>query len=69
MLSSVRGSMTGSEDGAQLQLADELKATSREVRRNILKEAGITPEISAGSGLAMKADLALPWRKLRHLRR
>ncbi len=69
MLSGVRESVAGSEVGAQLQLVDELKATSRDVRQSSLKEAGITPEIAFGDGLAMKADLALPWRKLRHLRR
>ncbi len=54
---SVRVWQLGSEEGAQLQLVDELKATSRDVRQRILKEAGITPEIVFGDGLAMKADL------------
>ena len=48
---------------------DELKATEAQVRGEILKSAGITPEISAGEGLAMKAELALPWKKLRLMRR
>ncbi len=68
-LPAVRESVTGSEEGAQLQMVDELKCTNRVVRQKILREAGITPEIQLGDGLAMKASLALPWRKLRHLRR
>ena len=68
-LSDYREILSGGEKGAQKQLTDELKITDAEVRKNILKEAGITPEISAGEGLAMKADLALPWHKLRYLRR
>ena len=48
---------------------DELVAMDSTLRQNILKEAGITPEISAGEGLAMKAELALPWERLRVLRR
>ncbi len=68
-LAAVRKNLSGSEVGAQQQLVDELKPTNRKVREEIIKEAGITPEIPYGEGLAMKADLALPWRKLRHLRR
>ena len=45
---------------------DELKATAAQVRGEILKSVGITPEISAGEGLAMTAELALPWKKLRY---
>ena len=55
--------------GARRQLVDELVGVDTAIRQSILKEAGITPEISAGEGLAMKAELALPWERLRVLRR
>lgn len=69
MLAGVRDSQSGSEEGARQQLVDELRATSRKVRKQFLKEAGITPKIQYREGLATKADLVLPWRKLCHLRR
>ena len=65
----MRTAVSGSKSGARRQLADELKHTSREERQSLLKLANITPEIPAGEGLAMKAELAIPWNKLRHLRR
>ena len=68
-MAGVREGLSGGKQGAHRQLVDELNATDYEERQKILKEAGITPEISPGEGLAMKAELALPWRKLQHLRR
>ena len=68
-LADVRDSLSGGGEGVRRQLVDEMKATDKQVRERILKEAGITPEITAGEGVAMKAELALPWRKLCHLRR
>ncbi len=65
----VRESLSGGKTGAKRHLVDELVATDAAVREGILKEAGITPCISAGEGLAMKAELALPWERLRVLRR
>jgi len=68
-LADVHDSLSGGGEGVRRQLVDEMKATDKQVRERILKEAGITPEITVGEGVAMKAELALPWRKLRHLRR
>ena len=68
-MAGVREGLSGGKQGAHRQLVDELKAADYDERQKILKEAGITPEISPGEGLAMKAELALPWRKLQHLRR
>ena len=56
--------LSGGKIVAHRQLVDELNGTDYEERQKILKEAGITPEISPGEGLAMKAELALPWRNL-----
>jgi len=68
-LADVSNSLSGGGEGVRRQLVDEMKATDKRVRERILKEAGITPEITAREGVAMKAELALLWRKRRHLRR
>ena len=65
----LREGLSGGKQGAHRPLVDELNATDYEERQKILREASIRPEISPGEGLAMKAELALPWRKLQHLRR
>ena len=53
------------------QQADELRRMQREEQDELLRAAGFAPNIGAGrgSGLALKADLSLPWSKLRKLRR
>ena len=61
--------MSKTSEGVQRQMADEVKVAEMAVREKILREAGITPEVPFGEGLALKATLALPWRKLRELRR
>ncbi len=53
----------------EILLQREIGTLSREERQDLLKKAGVTLEIPAGQGLAMKADLALPWNKLRDVRR
>jgi len=68
-MAGVREGLSGGKRDAHRQLVDELNATDYEERQKILKESGITPEISSGEGLAMKAELALPWRKLQYLRK
>ncbi len=43
---------------------------SKEERERLLKDVGAeTVAIPPSEGLAMKADLCLPWRELRELRR
>ena len=51
-------------------MRDELQSSTRAEREELLKAVGLAPgEIKAGEGLAMKAELGIPWSKLRHLRR
>ena len=68
-LSSIRKTMSGGEKGAERQLAHEIEHTNRETRLGILEKAGIRPHIPEGEGLAMRADLSMPWYRLRQLRR
>lgn len=48
-----------------MQLKAELKALTKEEREAVLKEAQLPIEIPPNHVLAMKADLALPWAKMR----
>ena len=63
----IRGSLSMNDTRAQLQA--EVKMLSSEERQDLLKSAGITIDIPPEQGLAMKADLAIPWNKLRIIRR
>ena len=63
----IRGSL--SLNDSQTQLQAELKTFSPEERQDLLKSAGITINIPPEQGLAIKADLAIPWNKLRVIRR
>ena len=56
----------GSEDSHQ-QLSLEVRALSREDRQKLLGEAGVTVTLDATQSLAIKAELALPWYRLRIL--
>lgn len=53
------------------QLSREVKASSREDRQKILEELqdGFTVVIPTSHALAMKADLCIPWSKLREIRK
>ena len=51
------------------QLAEEVRTLSSEERQRLLTDAGFSIDIATNKGLAMKADLALPWNKLRVIRR
>ncbi len=51
------------------QLREEVKHLSKPERQELLRESGFTVDIPPEQGLAMKADLALPWNKLRIIRR
>lgn len=67
----VRAEASGNEDSADIQMAMELKLQSKEKRQKILKEAGfsLTDTPTVAQALAMKADVGIPWSKLRTLRR
>ena len=60
--------VTMSKD-SQAQLQAEVKGLPAEDRMKLLSSAGITLDIPPEKGLAMKADLAIPWNKLRTIRR
>jgi hypothetical protein len=53
------------------QLAGEVKACTLEEREKILEDlqSGIKVSIPTSHALAMKADLGIPWSKLRAIRR
>ena len=61
----------GTDQATATQLAAELQHSSREPRQLALQEAGIfnSSSLSAEGCLAMKAVLAIPWHRLRHVRR
>jgi hypothetical protein len=57
---------------AAQQLADELKALPQEERKELLATgvfSGPSTVLSPENALALKADLAIPWNKLRAMRR
>jgi hypothetical protein len=54
---------------SSVQLQVEVQSLTKDERQQLLRDAGFSVDIPAEVGLALKADLALPWRKLRMLRR
>jgi hypothetical protein len=56
-------------DGDNIQQLSELRRLGRHERQMIVREAGLNLEIPPGEGLAMKAELEIPWNKIRHMRR
>lgn len=50
-------------------MCNELKIIPKEERIALMKEANFTVTIPPDQGLAMKADLNIPWNKLRTMRR
>ena len=50
-------------------LSEEVKHLDKRAKNKLLREAGIKMDIVPEHGLAMKADLSIPWRKLRIIRR
>ena len=56
------------EDSSPI-LKRELLALDKSDRNKLLREVGMTIDIPPEQGLAMKADLAIPWNKLRVIRR
>ena len=66
-LSQLRTSLSGGDTSAQLQ--SEIRALFKEERQEVLKEAHLPIEIPPDHALAMKADLALPWARMRSISR
>ena len=54
---------------SRAQLQAEVKILPDGEKKQLLASAGITLDIPPEKSLAMKADLALPWNKLRTVRR
>jgi len=68
-MSAQREVISGGREGASRQLELEVRALSKEDRQKLLEEAGFGVEMDATQVLAIKADLAIPWYRLRILRR
>ena len=66
-LLTMRSSISGGDTSAQLQA--EIKSLSKEEREAVLREAQLPIHIPPDHALAMKADLALPWAKMRVISR
>ena len=58
----------GGEDSS-LVLHQELQSLTKDERSKLLVDAGLMIDIPREQGLAMKADLPIPWNKLRVIRR
>ena len=52
-----------------VQMGNEIKSVPKEERDILMKEAKFTITIPPEQGLAMKANLNIPWNKLRVMRR
>ena len=63
----VRSIASGGDSTVQLQA--EIKSLTKEERDELLYQAQLPIVIPSDHALAMKADLGLPWNKLRILRR
>ena len=66
-LSQLREVISGGESTVQLQ--SELSSLTKAEREEVLEGAHLPVVIPADSALALKADLALPWAKLRVISR
>ena len=64
-----RTSISGGNEDAQKLLQAEVRAIPTKERQELLSEAGIGVEMNATQALAIKADLAMPWYRIRVLRR
>ena len=68
-LQEAREKISKGGESAAAQMQDELQSSTKAEREELLKAAGLAPgEIEAGAGLAMKAELGIPWSKLRRRR-
>lgn len=62
--------LAGGENGKNIQAALFLKSTGAEQRQAILEEGNISPvEINAKTLVAMKADMGIPWEKMKTISR
>ena len=52
-----------------MQIRDEIRQMTKNEREDLLKEASLPIEIPTHHALAIKADLAISWNKLRIIRR
>lgn len=50
-------------------MREEIRQLTKMERQKLLHDAGFTLDIPPEHGLAMKADLCIPWNKLRVLKR
>ena len=66
-LSELRSHISGGD--TSLQMRSEIRALSKEEREALLQEAGLPIVIPPNHALAMKADLSLPWSKMRVISR
>lgn len=66
-LSQLRDSISGGDGATQMQ--SEIRALTREEREAVLREANLPIVVSPDKALAIKADLALPWAKMRMITR
>lgn len=67
VLESVREMVSGSDSSAQF--AAEVNCLSQSQREELLQQVKLPITIPADHALAIKADLAITWNKLRILRR
>lgn len=67
VLSAVRELTSGGDSTPQL--AAEIRHLSKAEREDLLREVSLPVVIPPSHALAMKADLEIPWNKLRKLRR
>ena len=67
-LANIRDAISGGQPMTQLQ-SEVLMLPTEEKKKKLMREVNFTINIPPECGLAMKADLSIPWNKLRVLRR
>ena len=66
-ISQLRTYVSGGD--VSVQMRSELQALSKNDREELLREANLPVQIPPDHALAMKADVALPWAKMRVISR
>ena len=66
-ISQLRTYVSGGD--VSVQMRSELQALSKNDREELLREANLPVQIPPDHALALKADLALPWVKMRVISR
>ena len=66
-LSQLRTCICGGD--VSVQMTSELRTLKKEEREELLREAKLPVQIPPDHALAIKADLALPWAKMRVIAR